>query len=140
MNMTIASKIVRRVATIDANKSVLEAAELMTEEFIGSVVVTNASGIRGLFTERDLMMNVVGRGKDPEKVKIKDVLTGDSIRVSPNDSAGRCLDLMKEHRCRHLLVFEGDEFVGIVSLRDMVTLMIDEKEELIQHLEHYIAS
>ncbi|NGZ10738.1 MAG: CBS domain-containing protein [Nitrospira sp. LK70] len=138
--MTIASKIVRRVATIDANKSVLEAAELMTEEFIGSVVVTNASGIRGLFTERDLMMNVVGRGKDPEKVKIKDVLTGDSIRVSPNDSAGRCLDLMKEHRCRHLLVFEGDEFVGIVSLRDMVTLLIDEKEELIQHLEHYIAS
>lgn len=140
MARTIASKIVRRVATIDGNKSVLDAAELMTEEFIGSVVVTNASGIRGLFTERDLMMNVVGRGKDQEKVKVKDVMTRDPIRVSPNDTASRCLDLMKEHRCRHLLVFEGDEFVGIVSLRDIVTLMIDEKEELIQHLERYIAS
>ncbi|MDF0650695.1 MAG: CBS domain-containing protein [Nitrospira sp. LK265] len=138
--MTIVSKIVRRVATIDANKSVLDAAELMTEEFIGSVVVTNASGIRGLFTERDLVMHVVGRGKDPEKVKIKDAMTGDSIKVSPNDTASRCLDLMKEHRCRHLLVFDEAEFVGIVSLRDMVTLMIDEKEELIQHLERYIAS
>ncbi|MDF0676071.1 MAG: CBS domain-containing protein [Nitrospira sp.] len=140
MARTIASKIVRRVATIDENKSVLEAAELMTEEFIGSVVVTNASGIRGLFTERELMMNVVGRGKDPEKVKIKDVMTRNPIRVSPNDTASRCLDLMKEHRCRHLLVFEGDKFVGILSLRDLVTLMIDEKEELIQHLERYIAS
>lgn len=47
---------------------------------------------------------------------------------------------MKEHRCRHLLVFAGDEFLGIVSLRDMVTLMLDEKEELIGHLEKYITS
>ncbi|MEK6804934.1 MAG: hypothetical protein AABZ34_20075 [Nitrospirota bacterium] len=47
---------------------------------------------------------------------------------------------MKGHRCRHLLVFEGAEFIGIVSLRDMVALMIDEKEALIQHLERYIAS
>lgn len=114
----------------------------MTEAFIRSVVVTNSSGIRGLFTERELVMvmNVVGKGKDPEKVQIKDVMTSDPIKVSPNATASLCLDLMKEHRCRHLLVFEGDEFVGIVSLRDMVVLMIDEKEALIQHLERYIAS
>ncbi len=112
----------------------------MTEEFIGSVVVTNSAGIRGLFTERELMMNVVGRGKEPEKVKIKDVMTSDPIKVNPNDTASRCLDLMKEYRCRHLLVFDGAEFIGIVSLRDMVALLIDEKEELIAHLERYIAS
>jgi CBS domain-containing protein len=138
--MRIATKIIRRVATIDENKSVLDAAKLMTEEFIGSVVVTNASGIRGLFTERELMMNVVGKGKDPEKVRVKDVMTRDPIKVSPNDSADRCLDLMKEHRCRHLLVFEGDQFNGIISLRDMVALMLDEKEELIKQLEKYIIS
>ena len=138
--MTIASKIVRRVATIDENKSVLEATKLMKEEFIGSVVVTNASGIRRLFTERDVVMDVVGRGKDPEKIKIKDVLMGDPIKVSPKDTPSSCMDLMKEHRCRHLLVFEGDEFVGIVSLRDMVLLLIDEKEELIKQLERYITS
>jgi CBS domain-containing protein len=138
--MMIWSKIVRRVATIDENKLVLDAAKLMTEEFIGSVVVTNASGIRCLFTERDLMMAVVGKGKDQEKVRIKDVMTSDPIKVSPNDTASGCLDLMKEYRCRHLLVFEGDEFMGIVSLRDMVALLVDEKEELIGHLERYITS
>ncbi len=138
--MTIASKIVRRVATIDESKSVLDAAKLMKEEFIGSVVVTNSDGIRRLFTERDLVMDVVGKGKDPEKVQIKNVLTSDPLKVSPHDTPSFCLDLMQEHRCRHLLVFEGDEFVGIVSLRDMVLLMIDEKEELIKHLERYIAS
>ena len=138
--MMIASKIVRRVATIDENKSVLDAAKLMKDEFIGSVVVTNSSGIQGIFTERDLVMDVVGKGKDPEKVKVKDVLSRDPIKVNPNDTASSCLDLMKEHSCRYLLVFEGDEFVGIVSLRDMVVLMIDEKEELIKDLERYITS
>jgi CBS domain-containing protein len=138
--MTIVSKIMLRFATIDENKSVLDEAKLMTEAFIGSVVVTNSSGIRGLFTERELAMNVVGKGKVPERVQIKDVMTSDPIKVSPNATASLCLDLMREHRGRYLLVFEGDEFVGIVSLRDMVALMIDEKEELIGHLERYITS
>jgi len=139
MARTIASSIVRRVATIDENRSALEAARLMTEEFIGSVIVTGSSGISGLFTERELMMKVVGKGKDPEKVKLKDVMTANPVKVRPADTPGQCLDLMKEHRCRHLLVFDGNEFVGIVSLRDMVAVMIDEKEELIGHLERYIA-
>ena len=140
MARDISSKIVRRVVTIDENKSVLDVAALMTEEFIGSVVVTSASKITGIFTERDLMMKVVGKRKDPEKVKIKDSMSKDLIKVSPKDTASYCLNLMKEHRCRHLLVFDGEEFVGIVSLRDMVALMIDEKEELIGHLEKYITS
>lgn len=75
---TIASAIVRRVATIDEHRSALEAAKLMVEEFIGSVVVTNATSMGGLFTERDLMMKVVGKGRDPGYVKIKDVMTRES--------------------------------------------------------------
>jgi CBS domain-containing protein len=138
--MIIASKVVKRVVTIDENKFVSDAAQLMTKELIGSVVVTDASGICGLLTEREVMMTVVGKGKDPKKVLIKDVITRDHIKVSPNDTAGACLDLMKEHRCLHLLVFEGDEFVGTASLRDVAELMIDQKETLIQHLEKYITS
>lgn len=140
MARTIKEKIVRKVVTIDENRSALEAAIVMTEEFIGSLVVTSSAKIVGIFTERDLMMRVVGKRKDPEEVKIKDVMTKDLVKVSPNDTASHCLTLMKEQRCRHLLVFDGDEFVGIVSLRDIVALMIDEKEELIGHLEKFITS
>jgi CBS domain-containing protein len=85
-------------------------------------------------------MKVFGKRQDPETVKIKDVMATDPINVGSINTASYCLDLMKEHRCRHLLVFEGDAFVGIVSIRDMVALMIDKKEELIEHLKHYIAS
>ncbi len=140
MARDIAQTIVRRVTTIDENRSVLEAAMVMTEEFIGSVVVTGSSGICRIFTERDLMLKVVGKRKNPEEVKIKDVMAKDLIRVNPTDSPSSCLELMKKCRCRHLLVFTGEGFIGMVSLRDLVALMIDEKEELIEHLEHYITS
>ena len=139
MTRDISSSIVRRVVTIDEHRSVLEAAKLMVKEFIGSVLVTSSSGIRGLFTERDLMMNVVGKEKDPAETIIKNVMT-EGVKVRPKDDANTCLDLMKENRCRHLLVFEGDEFVGIVSLRDMAALMIGEEKEIIGHLEKYITS
>ena len=86
------------------------------------------------------MMRVVGKKRNAEKVKIKDVMTTEVVRVSPKDSANYCLNLMKDSRCRHLLVFDGDEFVGIVSLRDMVALMMEEKEALIAYLHQYINS
>lgn len=140
MARTIAEKLVRPVFTIDESRSALEAAILMREGFIGSVVVTSAAKVTGILTERDLIMRVVGKRIDPDQVAIKDVMTRDLIRVGPKDSSSHCLNLMKEHRCRHLLVFDGDEFLGIVSLRDMVSLLIDEKEELIEYLQRYISS
>ena len=140
MARTIAEKLVRPVVTIDESRSALEAAILMAEQFIGSVVVTSAAKVTGILTERDLIMRVVGKGLNPDRVTIKDVMTTDLIRVGPEDSSSHCLNLMKEHRCRHLLVFNGGEFLGIVSLRDMVALLVDEKEELIEHLQRYISS
>lgn len=140
MAWNIASKIVRRVVMIDENHSVLDAATLMAEEFVGSTVITSASKITGIFTERDLMLRVVGKKRDPERVKIKDVMTKDVVTVSPKDTANYCLNLMKDNRCRYLLVFDGDEFVGIVSLRDMVALLMEEKEDLISYLNQYIRS
>lgn len=61
--MDITSTIVRRVVTINENRSIFGAAKLMTEKFIGALVVTNSTGFRGLLTERDMIKNVVGRGK-----------------------------------------------------------------------------
>jgi len=136
--MNIRSGIERMVAMIDENETVPEAARLMSDKYIGSVVVTCHGEVTGLFTERELMMRVVGKGRDPSRVKVRDVMRTDHVKVSPEESVSNCLDLMKENRCRHLLVFEGDEFIGIVTLRTMVALMIQEKEILIDQLQCYI--
>ena len=68
MNMT--STIVRRVVMINENRSVFDAAKLMTKEFIGSVVVTYATGIQGLLTEREVTINMIGKSRDSERSKL----------------------------------------------------------------------
>jgi CBS domain-containing protein len=138
--MIIESIIEKNVMTIDENASALDAAELMKKHYIGSLIVTGKMGFRGLVTERDLMMDVVGEDKDPSSTRLADIVREDFIRVTPQDSADHCLDLMKEHRCRHLLVFDGEDFVGLVSLRHMVVLLLEEKEQLITRLKEYISA
>ncbi len=136
----ITGKIERQVVLLDENRTAHEAAALMSEKHIGSVVVTRASRVIGLFTERDLIHSVVQKQLDPTAVKVKDVMLKEFVRVTPTERGERCIELMKQHQCRHLLVFDGDAFVGIVSLRDLLVLLLEEKEELIRELTRYVTS
>ena len=138
--MKIISQVQQQVASIDENNSALDAAVMMTERCIGSLIVTGEGGVKGLFTERDLMTNVIGEKLDPAAVKLTNVISKDLITAAPDEECAHCLDLMKENHCRHLVVFDGEHFVGIVSLRDLVALMLSEKEDLINNLKEYISS
>ncbi len=136
----ITEKIQRQVMLLDENKTALEAAVLMSENHIGSVVVSKASRVTGIFTERDLMRFVVKERKDPATVKLKEVMRTDVTTVAPDEQSERCIELMKKHQCRHLLVYEGEAFVGVISLRDLLVMLVEEKEELIRQLTGYITS
>lgn len=135
----ISAKVERKVAMVDENQSVFDAATVMVGKYIGSVVVTGSSQVRGIFTERDLM-RVVAQQQNPSQVKLREVMRKDIVRASPNDSVEHCLHLMRTNRCRHLLVFEQDNCIGIVSLRDLAALMLEEKEALVEQLTKYITS
>jgi signal-transduction protein with cAMP-binding, CBS, and nucleotidyltransferase domain len=134
MSIKITSIIEKDVVTLDEERTALDAAAIMAKMYVGSVIVKKAKRVTGLFTERDLMMKVVAAGRDPAVVKIREVMTRDLVMVGPYATCMQCIKLMKKYRCRHLAVFEKDEFLGVVSLRDMLALMIEEKE----HLEHLL--
>jgi len=138
--MKITAGIEKSVATIDEQHTVLDAAKLMTEKYIGSVVVTRHSSIVGVFTEREVMMRVVGKDRDPAAVIIKDVMHTDELKIRPDATCEEALDMMKEKRCRHLLVFDEEEFVGLITMRDIVILTLQEKDDLIGQLEQYISA
>jgi CBS domain-containing protein len=137
---TITAKIERHVVLLDENRTTHEAAELMFEKHIGSVVVTRESRVIGLFTERDLIRDMAQKRRDPTTVKIREVMRPEFVRVTPAERGERCIELMKQHQCRHLLVFDGDAFVGIISLRDLLLVVLEEKEELIRQLTKYVTS
>jgi len=137
---TISEKVERQVVLLDENKTAYEAAVLMCDKHIGSVVVTRASKVIGLFTERDLMHQVIQERRNPDTVTIKEVMRADVPRVVPDETGENCIELMKQHKCRHLLVYDGEAFVGIISLRHLLVLLLEEKEELIRQLTKYVTN
>ena len=138
MSIKITSIIEKDVVTMDEGCSALEAATAMAKMYVGSVIVKKGEKVTGLFTERDMITRIIAAGLDPAKALIKDAMVRDYVMVGPEATCNQCIKLMKKYRCRHLIVFDQDKFIGIVSLRDMLALMMEEKEHLVEKLKSYM--
>ena len=122
----------RRPVVASPEETVRAAAARMTEEACGSVLVCDGDRLRGIFTERDLMTRVVGRGLDPKTTRIEQVMTHDPDRIESTATAREALRRMDELGCRHLPVTEDGRVLGVVSLRD---LPIETVAEMLPELE-----
>ncbi len=111
----------------------------MRERHIGSVAVLDHERIVGLVTERDLVARVLATEADHE-LPIGRVMRRDLPTVRPTWSESECANLMRDHHTRHLLVADGKGIYGIISMRDVIAAMLDEKQFLIEQLENYIRS
>ena len=109
----------RRPVVASPEETVQAAAARMTEEACGSVLVCDGDRLRGIFTERDLMTRVVGRGLDPRTTRLEQVMTRDPDRIESTATAREALRRMDELGCRHLPVTEDGRVLGVVSLRDL---------------------
>jgi CBS domain-containing protein len=110
----------RRLYSIDADKTVLEAARFMMEHSIGALPVLRNRELVGIFTERDVMNRVVAVGRTPGTTRVSEVMTANPRAVDVNEPIDECLFLMKEFGFRHLPVVNGKEVKGLVSLRDLL--------------------
>ena len=127
-----------QVWTVSQDAMVLDALKLLAEKEIGSLVVMDGEKVVGIFSERDHARKGVLIGKQPEATKIAEVMTGDLITVSPDQSVNECMALMTERHIRHLPVFDGDQLIGLISIGDIVKDMIEELEFMVNQLEKYI--
>jgi len=127
------------VVAIDQEETVLEAIRLMSEANIGSIVVEQNGGAAGIFTERDYLRKVALEGRSSNNTCVKEVMSVLLITVGPEESTEEAMETMTECRCRHLLVTDGDDMVGIVSLGDLVKHMLQEAEKEVEQLSDYIA-
>ncbi|MBT2394472.1 CBS domain-containing protein [Streptomyces sp. ISL-100] len=105
--------------TVGVLTAVSEVAHRMREENIGAVLVAEGDELRGLVTDRDLVVRVLAEGKDPGETTVRDVCSPDLVTVTPDDEVDRAIRLMREHSLRRLPVVEGNTAVGIVSLGDL---------------------
>jgi CBS domain-containing protein len=134
---TIERHLTREVVGLDASASCREAARVMAEKRIGAVAVRESGRTVGVVTERDLVYNVLASGGTCE-FPISRAMRRDLPFITPDASDAECADLMRVHFTRHLLVGESGAVVGIISMRDVIQLMLDDKQYLIEQLQTYI--
>jgi CBS domain-containing protein len=108
------------VLTIGPSHSLREAARLMADRNVGAAVVVDPeSPGPGIVTERDILRSVAA-GEDPGSELVRDHLTDELISASPEWSLEQAADTMCQHGFRHLLVVDGGELRGVLSMRDIV--------------------
>ena len=123
MECKITSILVRDVPQVERTATVKEAIRKMAKRRAGSAVVMEGDRVVGFFTERDLMMRVICRELSPSGVQVSDVMSSNLIKVCHDASCRRSLQKMHDNEIRHLLVFDGKQFLGTVSLRNLADLM-----------------
>ena len=110
----------RKLYSVDASRTVLEAARYMMEHNVGAVPVLRDGDLAGIFSERDIMNRVVAVGRTPGTTAVSEVMTANPRAVDAEESIEECLFIMREFGFRHLPIVDGKELKGLVSLRDVL--------------------
>jgi signal-transduction protein with cAMP-binding, CBS, and nucleotidyltransferase domain len=105
------------VLTIDSQKTVIEAAELMCLKEVGDIIITEAEMPRGIVTERDFVRRVIAKRR-PLDTKISDIMSMPLITIEPNASLNEAARKMVNNRIRRLPVMERHKLVGIIVVSD----------------------
>ncbi|MFF9496144.1 CBS domain-containing protein [Streptomyces flaveolus] len=105
--------------TVEPQASVTAVARIMRDQDLGAVLVTDGARLRGLVTDRDLVIRSVAEGGDPEETTVAGACSDDLVTVRPDDELDRAIRLMREHAVRRVPVVDEGHPVGIVALGDL---------------------
>jgi CBS domain-containing protein len=128
------------VVTVSPLMPVAEVARIMAVRNIGAVPVADSGRIVGIFTERDALFRIIAAGIDPSRTPVRDVMSSTLVVAEIGESCAACLERMRQAHIRHLIVLDHDQMAGIVSMRDLMAVDLDEKLDTIRHLNAYVYS
>ena len=113
---------------VGENDSVADAAKKLSELNVGSMPICGEDDrLKGMLTDRDIVVKVIAEGKDPGDVKVSELAEGKPVTIGADDSVDEALDVMSEHQVRRLPVIDGHDLVGIVAQADLAKEISEEK-------------
>jgi CBS domain-containing protein len=115
------------VVVVGPEHTVRDAARMMAQHHVGSAVVTDAEQLAGILTERDVLKQVA-KGSDPDGTTVADMMTRDVVTVGPDWDLIEAAEEMARRRIRHLVVFEGGQLLGVLSVRDVLPHLLPERQ------------
>ena len=103
-----------------------------------NIIVNKSGGLAGILSERDCFKKVILAEKDPKQTAVRDIMTRKVVVVPPERTVEECMALMSDKHIRHLPVVQGDKILGMISMRDVVRYLADDRDLMIKNLEKYI--
>lgn len=127
------------ICTTTPEDSVYEAIRQMGENNIGALVVMEDDQIVGVLSERDYSRKVVLQGRTSRDTKVGKIISRPAISVCSKDGIEKCMQLMTSNRIRHLPVIDEERLVGLISMGDLVTWVMQSQRHTIEQLQGYIS-
>ena len=127
------------VVWLPPEATVMQAAKVMNERHIGSVLVMNGPRLVGIFTERDILRRIVAAGRDPQTTLVHNVMTTPVACAMPHSLLDELRMVMRAQRIRHIPVLKNDHVIGLISIGDLNQADHDVQEQTIQYLEQYMS-
>jgi len=119
LNASIQSIMDLDVIILDSNNSVADAVEKMKDKNSRSVLVTHTGEIIGIVSKTDILFKVMGRGKDPIKAKLREIMSSPVLTIPPSSTVGEALSIMDKNTVRQLVVSFGNSIMGMIT-RDSI--------------------
>jgi CBS domain-containing protein len=130
----------REPYSLRTSATVLDAAKFMADRRIGAVCVLDEDGkLTGVFSERDLLNRVVVPCSDPTALQLGQVASPVRAVINCDETPHQALERMEEIGSRHLPVMDGEKWVGMLSIRDLLRVEINEQGDELRLLHDYIS-
>ena len=129
----------RKIWSLKPDNRVIDSLFLMAEKNISCILIMNQEHLAGIFSERDYARKVVVKGKNSNETLLKEVMTDNLITISPKTGLDECMQLMTDHRIRHLPIVDNNKVVGLISIGDVVREMLVQQKVQIDELQRYIS-
>jgi len=123
---------------VQRNETVAEAVHLMAKNNVGIVNVLEGERLVGVFSERDVVQRVVGRGLDPVRTAVGDVMTTEIVVADADEDYHSAMRKMDQANVRHLPVVSEGRLLSVISIRDLMRVELREQGEEIRYLREYL--
>ena len=130
----------RLIHSVPPDAPVLDAIKEMAERGVGALLVMQHDRLLGVVSERDYARKVILKGRSSSETLVSQIMSTPVLTVRLDQSVNDCMRIMSESRVRHLPVLDGERVVGVLSIGDLVRAVLEEQQQTIEQLEHYIHS
>lgn len=130
----------REIYTVESGTTIKAAVNYMAGKGVGLVPVLKDGKLVGVFSERDLVKRVIAKDRDLNSTKVDDVMSTSLVIAKIDETTEQAMAKMREAKTRHILIIDNENLVGVLSVRDLLEIDLNQCKTTVEVLHNYIYS